>query len=73
MGGAVYFVIIIPRPSMSASKTPPMTADWPAALGPALAARTPPVANPERMAFHGSSFFLIAVRVQSNDAKQPAR
>ena len=35
--------------------TPPTTAAEAMALGPARAARIPPVAAPERMEFHGSS------------------
>jgi hypothetical protein len=45
--------------------TPPAKADRPAAFKPARAAKTPPVAAPEKIAFHGSSFFLKYVNVQS--------
>lgn len=63
--------IHIPIPSMSASITPPTTAADAMALGPALAASTPPVAAPLTMEFHGSSFCLTADIVQSQHAKSP--
>jgi len=47
--------------------TPPINAFFPIALAPARAANKPPVAAPDNIAFHGSSFFLIAEKLQSND------
>ena len=54
-----------------ASSTPPTAADRLAARQPPRAASTPPVAAPEMMEFQGSSFFLIATSVQSNEEKSP--
>ena len=42
-------------PSINANMHPPTTAADAIALGPARAARMPPVAAPDRMEFHGSS------------------
>lgn len=41
------------------------------AFGPALAANMPPVAAPEMMEFHGSSFCRMVERVQSQQVKRP--
>jgi hypothetical protein len=71
LGGAIILVIMMPIPSIKANKTPPTTAALAAALGPARAAKTPPVVAPLRMEFQGSSFCRMAVKVQSQQAKTP--
>ena len=48
-------VNMIPIPSINANKTPPTTAADAMALGPARAARIPPVAAPDAILFQGSS------------------
>ena len=58
-------------PSIIASSTPPTAAERAAARQPPRAARTPPVAAPETMEFHGSSFFRMATSEQSKDEKSP--
>lgn len=68
---AIIFVRKMFRPSIMASSTPPTAADRLAARQPPRAASTPPVAAPEMMEFQGSSFFLIATSVQSNEEKSP--
>ena len=71
MVSAIIFVRKMFRPSIMASSTPPTAADRLAARQPPRAASTPPVAAPEMMEFQGSSFFLIATSVQSNEEKSP--
>ena len=63
--------LITLRPSIIASSTPPTAAERPAARQPPRAARTPPVAAPEMIEFHGSSFLRIATREQSKVEKRP--
>ena len=62
---------MIPIPSINAKSTPPTAAALAMARGPARAARIPPVAAPEIIEFHGSSFCLKAVSVQSQQANIP--
>mmetsp|Transcript_16125 Transcript_16125/g.49279 ORF Transcript_16125/g.49279 Transcript_16125/m.49279 type:complete len:243 (-) Transcript_16125:327-1055(-) len=69
--GAMYREMMSPNPSMMASSTPPTAALRAAAMGPARSASTPPVAAPERMLFHGSSFCRYHASVQSKLAKMP--
>lgn len=57
--------IRILNPSIAAKINPPAKALLPAAFIPALAANIPPEAAPDIIAFQGSSFFLIYVKVQS--------
>ena len=57
----LYVQVAVPtsikeRPSIAARTTPPTSALLPAAFKPALAARMPPVAAPEMIAFQGSSY-----------------
>mmetsp|Transcript_15774 Transcript_15774/g.25704 ORF Transcript_15774/g.25704 Transcript_15774/m.25704 type:complete len:260 (-) Transcript_15774:90-869(-) len=70
-GGAKALVNMIPAPSIMASINAPAKAFFAAVLGPARAARTPPVSPPEMIEFHGSSFCLIATREQSKTANIP--
>ena len=50
-----YWVIITVTPSIKVSMTPPINAFLKADYGPLLKASTPPVKNPETIAFIGSS------------------
>ena len=50
-------------PSINANNTPPTTAAEAIALGPARAARIPPVTPPEMMEFHGSSYKCAMIRI----------
>lgn len=68
---AIILVRKMLSPSIIASNTPPTAADRLAARQPPRAARTPPVAAPEMIEFHGSSFLRIATKVQSNVEKRP--
>ena len=61
-GGAVSLVIIMPMPSIPASRTPPNTALRPALAMPCRSCRKPPVSAPDAMAFHGSSCTDAGVR-----------
>jgi len=49
----------MPIPSMSANNTPPTKAEDAIARGPARAAKAPPVAAPEMIEFHGSSYKIF--------------
>ena len=51
----IYTFIATETPSIRASITPPIIAFLKADCGPLLIYRTPPVTNPEQMAFQGSS------------------
>src|SRR4051812_23776683 len=61
----------IPAPSISAKSTPPMMACRQLAPNPPRAAKSPPVAAPLIIEFHGSSLFLAYINAQSNVEKRP--
>ena len=64
---AASLLMVMDRPSMSASITPPTRALCTEARRPARAARTPPVTKPDAIAFHGSSRCRRYANEQSND------
>mmetsp|Transcript_41771 Transcript_41771/g.94365 ORF Transcript_41771/g.94365 Transcript_41771/m.94365 type:complete len:225 (-) Transcript_41771:78-752(-) len=68
---AIIFVKKMLSPSIIASNTPPTAAERPAARHPPRAASTPPVAAPEMIEFHGSSFLRIATSEQSKVENRP--
>lgn len=68
---ASIFVRQMLKPSIMASKNPPMAAEREAARQPPRAANTPPVNAPDAIEFHGSSFRLIQTKVQSKVEKSP--
>ncbi|OMJ30422.1 hypothetical protein AYI69_g36 [Smittium culicis] len=61
----------MPTPSISASRTPPNTADTDAVFHPPRAASIPPVSAPAAIEFHGSSFCLIPFIAQSKVENMP--
>lgn len=70
-GGAVNLVNMILIPSMTANKNPPNAADLAALGNPYRSCNTPPVAAPEMIGFHGSSFRRTATSAQSNAENNP--
>ena len=61
----------MPRPSIMARIIPPKAPLTRTSFGPRLTASTPPVSAPAAMEFHGSSFFRIPTKMQSNVEKSP--
>ncbi|OUS42810.1 hypothetical protein BE221DRAFT_201678 [Ostreococcus tauri] len=70
-GGAVNRVSMILIPSITANRNPPNAADLAADGNPYRSCNTPPVAAPEMIGFHGSSFRLTATSAQSNAENNP--
>lgn len=69
--GAESLVMRMPRPSIMARIIPPKAPLTRTSFGPRLTASTPPVSAPAAMEFHGSSFFRIPTKMQSNVEKSP--